>query len=508
MNGKEREAVYQIFFDELNTKLYPSTLLHAYGVNGKISGSVGAIGQMSGGVLAVLHGPMGCAYHYRYSARRRHQPFYALLSSDLTEQEIIFGGTDKLRRTVLEAWERYRPQWIFIIPTPVSDILNEDIQSVARELRRSGVRVAAIQSELFSHRDKNYTRNRLQEIARQKITGDNRLEMELKGCGFTEAIYALVEQVMEPQTPIPNSVNIETVGWGSEGRLVLREMAAFLAICGITVNCWIPSGDLEALTAAPAARLNLVKRVRWARRMKEKFGTDYLHLGGSGRYVGLEGIATLYRDIGEKLGLAAEMEPHIVQAVQEARDRTAAARAVLSQSSCVLVCRGLQDAPFTLKLYAKEFGVRIAAVCLVLTPEMRRNLGITPEMEARLMGRIREAVALYAPGVPVAVNPSREQLRTWFSNADAVVGSNDFTLEGMGAPLLPAWCEMTSLSFESYVRNLQRLAGRMEHRRERDSLILNRMPFTAEHFPRLEERDSLAAREMWERMWLRRKENP
>ena len=51
-------------------------------------------------------------------------------------------------------------------------------------------RVVGVQSELFSHRDKNYTRNRLKELARQTITGDNRLEMELKGCGFTEALYA------------------------------------------------------------------------------------------------------------------------------------------------------------------------------------------------------------------------------------------------------------------------------------------------------------------------------
>ena len=90
-----------------------------------------------------------------------------------------------------------------------------------------------------------------------------------QGCGFTEALWALVEQVMEPQPPLPRSVNIETVGWGSEGTLVLKEIGSFLGQCGITVHCWIPSAPLELLITAPAARLNLVKRVRWARRMKE-----------------------------------------------------------------------------------------------------------------------------------------------------------------------------------------------------------------------------------------------
>ena len=184
--------MYSIFYDDLASRLYPSSILHAYGVNGKISGSVGAIGEIGGNVVAVLHAPVGCGYHYRYSARRRHQPFYPLLSTDLTEQEIIFGGEEKLLKTVREAWKRYEPEMVFIIPSPVSDILNEDIRSAAAKLRREGIKVTAIQSELFSHRDKNYSRNRLKEIAKQKITGDTRLEIELKGCGFTEALYAIV----------------------------------------------------------------------------------------------------------------------------------------------------------------------------------------------------------------------------------------------------------------------------------------------------------------------------
>lgn len=451
----------QTFFDDLSTLMYPSALLHAFGVNGKVSGSIGAIGEMGGGVLAVLHGPRGCGFHYRHSARRRHQPFYPLLCSDLTEEEIIYGGADKLRRTVLNAWVRYRPPLILIVPTPVSDILNEDIRSVAEELREAGVRVAAIQSELFSHRDKNYARARVRELAKQKITGDNRLEMELKGCGFTEALYALVEQVMEPQTVLPRSVNIETVGWGSEGKAALREIETFLSVCGVTVHTWIPSAPVERLATAPAAQLNLVKRVRWARRMKERFGTDYLHLGGAGRYTGLSGIAAFYRDIGEKLGMAEEMEPRVVRAVDDTLERTAEARAELARYRCVLVCRGLQGAPFRIKLFAGDFGLRLTRVVLVLTPDMCRDMDLTPALEEQLLSRIRDAAERYADGVELLLNPDREMLRSVFSKADAVVGTGDFTMEGLGAPLIPAMSETTSYSFPSYERNLFRLRDRL-----------------------------------------------
>ena len=213
----------QPFFEDLMTAMYPSGLLHTFGVNGKISGSVGAVGEMQE-VLPLLHSPRGCGFHYRYSARRRHQPFYSVLTSNLEERDIICGGEEKLRQAIRDAWSRYRPGLIMVIPSPISDILNEDVRSVCAELRREGISVVGVQSELFSHRDKNYTRNRLKELAHQTITGDNRLEMELKGCGFTEALYALVEQVMEPSAQIPHSINIETVGWGSEGKAALREL--------------------------------------------------------------------------------------------------------------------------------------------------------------------------------------------------------------------------------------------------------------------------------------------
>ncbi len=58
---------------------------------------------------------------------------------------------------------------------------------------------------------------------------------------------------------------------------------------------------------------------------------------------------------------------------------------------------------------------------------------------------------------PVFLNPTREELRKLFSAADAVVGTDDFTLEGLGTPLIPAMSETVSLSFPSFARNVFRL---------------------------------------------------
>ena len=494
----------QPFFEDLMTAMYPSGLLHTFGVNGKISGSVGAVGEMQE-VLPLLHSPRGCGFHYRYSARRRHQPFYSVLTSNLEERDIICGGEEKLRQAIRDAWSRYRPGLIMVIPSPISDILNEDVRSVCAELRREGISVVGVQSELFSHRDKNYTRNSLKELAHQTITGDNRLEMELKGCGFTEALYALVEQVMEPSAQIPHSVNIETVGWGSEGKAALRELEAFLNGCGIQVNTWIPSAPLSSLVHAPAAELNLVKRVRWARRMREKFGTAYLHIGGAGRYAGLDGICTFYRDIGQALRMEAAVEPVVLAARAQALEETAEARRRLGQARAVLVSRSIQQAPFELKSYVRDYGLSVSHLCVILTPESRKNLNVTPALEDSLLARVREAAALYSPETQLLLNPAEETLRGIFAEADVVVGTGDFTLEGMGAPLIPAVNETTSLSFPSYVRTVRRMCRRLEHGTERSSLLLGKMPFQSRHYPLYCNQSNLAAKEMWSRMWLNRK---
>ena len=76
-------------------------------------------------------------------------PFYSVLTSNLEERDIICGGEEKLRQAIRDAWSRYRPGLIMVIPSPISDILNEDVRSVCAELRREGISVVGVQSELL-----------------------------------------------------------------------------------------------------------------------------------------------------------------------------------------------------------------------------------------------------------------------------------------------------------------------------------------------------------------------
>ena len=494
--------MYQIFFDELNTKMYPSTLLHRFGVNGKVSGSVGASGEIASNVYVMIHGGIGCAYHYRNSARRRHEPFFKMLSSDLGQSEIVYGGLDKLESEARSAWERYRPDLLVLVPTPVSDVLNEEFTDIARRMRQEGMRVIAVRSELFSHRDKNYAKQRARELAALPIGCCDDLEIELKGCGFSELLYTVVDQLMEPREVTEPSVNIETVGWGSEGKAVLREIEAFLSECGVKVNTWIPSASVEKLTGAPAASLNIVKRIHWARLMRERFGTPYLHISDTGRYEGLTGICEFYRDIGKKLGMEDTFEKAIQRRLTGIRERCSPVLEKLSSYRCAIICRGFQVAPFRIMHYSEDCRLDIRSIVIILNDDMRRDVAMTEVMERQFMDKIYAACDKYAPSATVKVNPSDEEMEELLCGCDAVVGTNDFRFEGHGAGLIPDITDMTGLSFESYERNLRRLAERLGRNREKDELIINRFTYAPDEFTLLGNTSHLSSKEMWKLMWL------
>jgi nitrogenase molybdenum-iron protein alpha/beta subunit len=494
---------YQPFWDYMCEELYPTWFLHSFGMNGKISGCVAGIGDVAGKVVSVLHAPKGCAFHYRYSSRRRYYPYYPLLSTDLTEQEIIMGGEAKLEQTVRDAYRRYQPDLIFIIPSPITDILNEDIAGVVLRLKAEGIPVAACKSELFSLPDKDYVKLTTAEHAKLKVGEENHLELEVVGCGFTEAALSFVDQVMEKTPVVENSVNIETISWHLEGGRNLHEMERFLNQCGIVVNSWILSSPLEELKRAPAAKLNLVRFfVRWARHMKDVFGTDYLAFGDTNRYDGLEGIGRFYLDIAERLHKEAEMEHLVSLAIERARKETADDLAYLGKKSIVLSSRSLQAAPAQIKKYTQVYGLHLKAVCITLTDMMRRYYSIDDEILAQLMTRLHDAVALYAPGTEVLVNPDDAALAAALSDVDAVVCSDDFTLEGLGTPVISDIFDSIAYTFPSYVRSVHRLRERMERAHVRRDLILNRMNFSQDDISLYPDESHFAAREMWIRMWL------
>jgi nitrogenase molybdenum-iron protein alpha chain len=103
----------------------------------------------------VLHSPIGCG-HMLYplspssnkgKARRGKTPIPPVwLSTNLTEADVIGGGEQKLRETILYADREFSPEIIFVVATCAPTIIGDDIEEI---VRTAGKETSAIITAIY-----------------------------------------------------------------------------------------------------------------------------------------------------------------------------------------------------------------------------------------------------------------------------------------------------------------------------------------------------------------------
>lgn len=214
---------------------------------------------------------------------------------------------EKLEESLRQVWLKRKPRLIFLVHTPVSDVLNEDTEEVVNRLRGEGMKIIHVKSSHFSHREQGYSTKRLKLLSQIPAGERKPLEISLKGCGMTEAMEGLVDQLMEPCEKEEKTINLEILGLKGEKYQAVPEFLDMMGKFGIRLNCILPGDSLANIRKAPAASLNVVSRLNWAEHMKKRFGTEYLHFRSSAdQYLGWDGICLLYRNIFDALGMETE----------------------------------------------------------------------------------------------------------------------------------------------------------------------------------------------------------
>jgi nitrogenase molybdenum-iron protein alpha chain len=93
-------------------------------------------------ILQITHGPIGCGFYSWLTRRNQTRPYtdadpnymtYAM-STDLQEEEIIFGGEKKLRAAIDEAVALFHPRAIGIFATCPVGLIGDDVHAVARAM--------------------------------------------------------------------------------------------------------------------------------------------------------------------------------------------------------------------------------------------------------------------------------------------------------------------------------------------------------------------------------------
>lgn len=85
----------------------------------------------------IVHGPAGCAHQSAsmiQSAMLYNECYDIpeIFTSDMSEEEIIFGGEERLKETIRETVTDGRSRAIFVIGTCISDTIGDDIETVCR----------------------------------------------------------------------------------------------------------------------------------------------------------------------------------------------------------------------------------------------------------------------------------------------------------------------------------------------------------------------------------------
>ena len=93
-------------------------------------------------ILNITHGPIGCGF-YSWLTRRNqtdagetgenYMPY--CFSTDMQDQDIIFGGEKKLAAAIQEAYDLFHPKGICIFATCPVGLIGDDIHAVARKMK-------------------------------------------------------------------------------------------------------------------------------------------------------------------------------------------------------------------------------------------------------------------------------------------------------------------------------------------------------------------------------------
>ena len=107
-------------------------------------------------ILQIVHGPIGCSFYAWLTRRNQTKPEtetsenfipYAF-STDMQDENIVFGGEKKLKQAIREAFELFSPKAIAVFSTCPVGLIGDDVHAVSREMKEElGINVFGFSCE-------------------------------------------------------------------------------------------------------------------------------------------------------------------------------------------------------------------------------------------------------------------------------------------------------------------------------------------------------------------------
>ncbi len=228
----------------------------------------------------IVHGATGCignTWNNRGSLSSGPMMYKMAFTTNLTNNDVVFGGEKKLYQAIKEITKKYNPPAVFVYQTCVTSMIGDDLEATCKAAsQKSGVPVIPVDSPGF--------------------TGTKNFGNRLAG----DALLRYVVGTREPATEHPYNVNL--IGeFNIAGEL--WEILPLLDRLGIRLICSL-SGDARYHQVAMMhrAQVNMMVCSRAllnvARRMKERYGTPYFE----GSFYGSRNSSIAIRTIAKLMG--------------------------------------------------------------------------------------------------------------------------------------------------------------------------------------------------------------
>lgn len=228
--------------------------------------------------IHLVHGPIGCAsytWDIRGSLSSGEELYRNSFSTDLKEQDVIFGGEKKLARAIDELVTKYPSPVVFVYSTCIVGVIGDDLEAICKAAsKKHGIKVLPVQSSGF---------------------------IGNKSAGYRAACDTLLRLIEPPQSrKKQHSINyLGDFNLAGEAWIIRN----YLHEIGVDVNV-VFTGDSSyaELKTAATASLNIIQcagsMAYLAEKMEQIYDIPYLRIS----FVGLEDTVDSLRRIALALG--------------------------------------------------------------------------------------------------------------------------------------------------------------------------------------------------------------
>ncbi|VGO15879.1 Nitrogenase molybdenum-iron protein alpha chain [Pontiella desulfatans] len=267
-------------------------------------------------IINLVHGPIGCSFYAWLTRRNQTDPgpegpdgenfINYCFSTDMQDENIVFGGEKKLKQAIQEAYDIFKPKAIGVFSTCPVGLIGDDVHAVSREMKEK-----LGDCNVFGFSCEGY--KGVSQSAGHHIA-NNQLFRHVVG---------------NDDTKPEGKFNINLLGEyniGGDGFEIDRIFKA----CGIDVICTFSGNStMGAFEKSHTADLNLVMCHRsinyMAEMMETKFGIPWMKVN----FIGGDSTAKALRKIGEYFedeALQAKIEEVIAEELPKVEARAAEAR--------------------------------------------------------------------------------------------------------------------------------------------------------------------------------------